>query len=760
MDEPFSQPATRFLPAGLVRAGSVMSRALLHPVARRRRQRAFARAVAAADAHRDAGKVAAAADAYQQATALDPTEAFVWVQLGNMLKDSGRPADAVDAYSRALSLRPDDADAQLQQARAHLMLGQPGHAVEAYVAALTIAPDHRDAAAELLALGAGIPIATCQRGQGLVEQLHTALGRLRGIIDTIEKRLPPLRALTSISLDRYDLFRQCNPIAPPPPGIRDQSGSTRSVGFIVFGGAARPDQLLECLASITAAHGGGATVFVVFPGEGADALRRRAFADPSLAPPAIVEGEAPSDGLWPALSAAVAAVDGADLVVLTSEVLLFEPSVAAWCARAVAETGAVACYADSDSVVADEPPARTRPQLRAAFDALALDRGDLPGPMLAVDGAALPELLPAARSVAGDPLMALLRCAARRGPVAHVPRVLTRRTTGRTTEGTGARQTSRRELAGAGATPDDTIEIIIATRDRVDLLRPCIDSLRRHARRASSLVFHIVDTGSTEAATLDYLERGKVDGNLRVTRLDEPFNWSRANNVAARSASGAYLLFANNDIEMLAPGWDDIMRRRASAPGIGAVGGLLVYPDLRIQHAGIVLGHEGRSEHEARREPEDASGPDGRWQQTRAVAAVTGALLGCRSDVFRAAGGFDEIELPVWYNDVDFCLRLRRNGLTILYEPALKALHHESLTIRTTHGGDSGERLFLQSTRVMKDRWGEMFTADPYYNPHYCRHGIPFKTLCAPSEAEVLAHIRQSVLVGRPGVAERENDSA
>jgi O-antigen biosynthesis protein len=193
------------------------------------------------------------------------------------------------------------------------------------------------------------------------------------------------------------------------------------------------------------------------------------------------------------------------------------------------------------------------------------------------------------------------------------------------------------------------------------------------------------------------------------------------------------LLFCNNDIEVMSSGWDATLRSRFNDEGVGAVGARLLYPDRTIQHAGIVLGcGAGGTEHEGRNMSASDAGPGGRWMLRRSVGAVTGAFLATPRTVFEKLGGFDAKRFSIWFNDVDYCLRLRSHGMRIVYEPELEALHHESKTLAEAFGDRVRDVNFEAAAMEMRRVWGEMFEADPYYNLHYARWGEPFEWLVAP----------------------------
>ncbi|CAN5373945.1 hypothetical protein BH10PSE1_BH10PSE1_10940 [soil metagenome] len=264
--------------------------------------------------------------------------------------------------------------------------------------------------------------------------------------------------------------------------------------------------------------------------------------------------------------------------------------------------------------------------------------------------------------------------------------------------------------------PACRISVIIPTRDEAAILNACVVSLKALADRPDALEIVVLDNRSRLLETHDLLARLSEDPSFVVAPMDEPFNWSRLNNAGARRATGDILVFANNDIEMLSRGWDSALRQHLDDPAIGAVGARLLYPDGTLQHVGVVLGAVGgRPVHEGRGAAPDDKGPQDRWARTREVGAVTGAFLAARTDTFEAVLGFDE-GLAVAYNDLDFCLRVRASGLSVVYAANIEATHHESKT----------RGLALTSEKIAWDDeefehlrgvWGKACMTDPYVHP-------------------------------------------
>lgn len=266
------------------------------------------------------------------------------------------------------------------------------------------------------------------------------------------------------------------------------------------------------------------------------------------------------------------------------------------------------------------------------------------------------------------------------------------------------------------------VSLIIPTRDALDVLRPCIDSiLQRTAYTNYELL--IVDNQSSSADALDYLERLQKDrsNKIRVLRYDRPFNYSAINNFAVAHANGDVLALVNNDIEVLSSNWLDEMVSQAMRPGVGCVGAKLYYPDGTLQHGGVILGIGGVAGHAHQFASKDDVGYFNRLRIVHNVSAVTGATLVVRKSVYQAVGGMDAANLAVAFNDVDFCLRVLTAGYRNVWTPYAELIHHESKT-RGSNDTSAKQLQFENECAFMHKRWGELLKRDPYYNPNLSLH--------------------------------------
>lgn len=265
--------------------------------------------------------------------------------------------------------------------------------------------------------------------------------------------------------------------------------------------------------------------------------------------------------------------------------------------------------------------------------------------------------------------------------------------------------------------PAPSITAIIPTRNHLSLLRKCVEGLRGTAYPGVNLI--IVDNGSDDPATLDYLKRSAADG-VTVLQMPGPFNYSAINNAAALRAEGEFLCFLNNDVEMTDPDWLSLLVRQAMRPEIGAVGARLLYADLTVQHAGVFIGIGGGAGHAHRLLRHDEPGYFNRARLPQRVSAVTGACFVVAREKFLSVGGFDEQEFPVAFNDVDLCLKLNANGWQTFYEPRATLIHHES----KSRGSDSAKpnrARFAAELAALKRKWHTDVQHDPYHHPHLSR---------------------------------------
>lgn len=267
-----------------------------------------------------------------------------------------------------------------------------------------------------------------------------------------------------------------------------------------------------------------------------------------------------------------------------------------------------------------------------------------------------------------------------------------------------------------------SISVIIPTRNRLDLLQNCLDGLQ--TTRYPDFEVIVVDNDSDDPATLTYLS-GIDTSFARVLHHPGPFNYSRINNHAAGEAQGELLCLLNNDIEITSPDWLSILATQAIRSDVGAVGAQLLYPDGRIQHAGVVIGVGNAAGHAHRFLRPEEEGYFHRHALPQFVSAVTGACLVVAREKFMAVDGFDEEKFAVAYNDVDLCLRLNQRGWQSLYEPRAVLVHHESVS-RGFDRDPIGAARFAGELRALKEGWQTESIVDPFHHPQLSRASEQF----------------------------------
>ena len=261
------------------------------------------------------------------------------------------------------------------------------------------------------------------------------------------------------------------------------------------------------------------------------------------------------------------------------------------------------------------------------------------------------------------------------------------------------------------------VSIIIPTKDLPNTLDTCLRSIFEKTQYPNYEVI-LIDNGSVEDKTKELIAQwsAKEPNKFRSYLLDIPFNYPKINNYAAERAKGEYLLFLNNDTEVLTPDWLDAMVEQAQRPSIGAVGALLLYLDSTIQHAGVITGLGGVAGHSHKHYHRNSPGYFFQIQTVNNYSAVTAACLMCRRKVFEAVGGFEE-KLAVAFNDVDLCLKIKERGYRNIYLPHVVLYHYESKS-RGYEDNLEKQARFLKEIEYMKSKWQTSLTIDPCYSTH------------------------------------------
>ena len=261
------------------------------------------------------------------------------------------------------------------------------------------------------------------------------------------------------------------------------------------------------------------------------------------------------------------------------------------------------------------------------------------------------------------------------------------------------------------------ISVIIPSKDHINDLELCISSIEEKTTWKNYEII-IVENNSVEKETFVYYETLKNRyPNVRILTWKKEFNYSAINNFAVREARGEYLLFLNNDVEIITESWLEEMLQLCQQKDVGMAGAKLYYPDDTIQHAGVVVGLGGVAAHVLCKLPRDAEGYMGRLRCVQEISAVTAACMMVKTSVFKAVGGFDE-ELKVAFNDIDLCMKVRKYGVKIVFTPYAELYHYESKS-RGMEDTPEKQLRFSREVNCFRRKWErELLKGDPYYNPN------------------------------------------
>ena len=262
------------------------------------------------------------------------------------------------------------------------------------------------------------------------------------------------------------------------------------------------------------------------------------------------------------------------------------------------------------------------------------------------------------------------------------------------------------------------VSVIVPTTARLDMLRPCLAGLLNRTSYPDLEVLLVVNgTGPLALEQRRYLEGMATRSQVRVLFNEEcPYNFAAINNWALERARGELVCFLNDDTEVIGSDWLSAMVSEVLQERVGAAGALLLYPNKRIQHAGVILGVGGVAAHTYRGSPRDTRGYHDRALVPQDVSCVTAACMVVRREAFSNVGGFDPA-FAIAFNDVDLCLRLREAGWRIVWTPAAELYHKESASIGRHDAGKMEEQWTLEY-ELIRSRWTKELLADPHYSPN------------------------------------------
>jgi GT2 family glycosyltransferase len=263
------------------------------------------------------------------------------------------------------------------------------------------------------------------------------------------------------------------------------------------------------------------------------------------------------------------------------------------------------------------------------------------------------------------------------------------------------------------------ISIIIAFKDKPELLLTCIGSILKKTTYSNYEIIGI-SNNSEDRETFKAMESlQQLDSRVSFYEYNIPFNYSKINNHAVFTyAKGEHIILLNNDIEIISEDWIDSMLEHSQRDEVGCVGAKLYYPNDTIQHAGVIIGIGGVAGHSHKGFSRSQYGYFFLLTCIQNVSSVTGACLMIKKNLYEEFGGFNEFDLPIAFNDIDFCLRLIKAGYLNIFTPYAEAYHHESVTRGYEDTKEKVER-FQGEVRYMLEKHADYIgSGDPYYNPN------------------------------------------
>ena len=258
------------------------------------------------------------------------------------------------------------------------------------------------------------------------------------------------------------------------------------------------------------------------------------------------------------------------------------------------------------------------------------------------------------------------------------------------------------------------VSVLIPNKDQKESLKKCLNSVFEKTTYSNYEII-IIENNSTESETFEYYRELQKRSNVKVITWKEGFNYSAINNFGEKEASGEYLLFLNNDVEVINPRWMEEMLGNCQRPEVGITGAKLYYPDDTIQHAGTIIGIGGIAGHAFLNMPRSRTGYLHKASIQMNLSAVTAACMMMKRSVFEQLGGFEE-KLTVAFNDVDLCLRTVQAGYLVVYNPKVELYHYESKS-RGSEDNEEKVRRFQREIEFMRSRWITILKeGDPNYN--------------------------------------------
>jgi len=262
------------------------------------------------------------------------------------------------------------------------------------------------------------------------------------------------------------------------------------------------------------------------------------------------------------------------------------------------------------------------------------------------------------------------------------------------------------------------VTLIVPTCNGHKILKTCIDSILNKTTYPNYEII-IIDNRTSCEKTLSFIHSTvATKPNIRALKWDKPFNFSAINNFGVSQAKGEIVGLINNDIEVISPDWLTEMVSHAIRPEIGCVGAKLYYPNNKIQHAGVILGIGGVAGHSHKHVPRKSIGYFRRLHLVQNFSAVTGACLVVKKAIYKQVGGLDEDNLPVAFNDVDFCMKVGAAGYRNLWTPYAELYHHESISRGSDEETPEKRLRARKESTYMRKKWQDQLQNDAAYSPN------------------------------------------
>ena len=275
--------------------------------------------------------------------------------------------------------------------------------------------------------------------------------------------------------------------------------------------------------------------------------------------------------------------------------------------------------------------------------------------------------------------------------------------------------------------PMPMVSCLVAMRDKSAITELCIQSILSHTDYESYEIV-LIDNGSVESESLNFLDRISKEKNVRIINWNHPFNYSEIQNIGVRESKGDFIALLNNDIVIEESGWLKEMIGHAQKSHVGAVGTKLLFQNDTLQHGGIILGPNGCVGHAFRDLPERVDKHKAIAQSARWISAVTGACLVVKKSKYLEIGGLNEKDLSIAFNDVDFCIRLFLAGYQNIYTPHTKIYHLESASRGFDNDPDKKKRADKELDYIRRN-YGHLLRKDPQYNPNLSFFGTNYDVI-------------------------------